>query len=152
MDFNEFEVRQEIAKLGYGVGACTNKAFMITKKGGAPRKYDGLQRDIPIGSLDVPSLIKIMKTSSTAKEAASRCISICKGEADPYDPASKNKNIDEMVQAGIKEALSSLGLTPEMLVKLKTESDVKSNEPEVPKQQPKKRGRPKKVQPNEGTV
>lgn len=152
MDFNEFEVRQEIAKLGYGIGSCSNKAFMITKKGGAPRKYDGMLRDLPIGSIDVKSLIKIMQTSSSAKEAAHRSVAICKGEQDPISQQKSNVNIDDLVQAGIKDALNSLGITPEMIVKLKTKSDVEESEKPIVAPVAKKRGRPKKIQSSEGSV
>lgn len=143
MEFNEFDVRVEIKKMGYGIGTHTNKAFMITKKSGPVRKYDGLQRDLPVGSITVVQLNKVLSTSNNVKEAAQRCISICSGQGD-FQVAN---TLDEKVQAGVQAALQQLGLTPELLVKLKTESDVKQAVAPVAEPEKRKRGRPKKATP-----
>lgn len=120
MDFNEFEVRQELKKLGYGVGSCSGKAFQLTKKGGKPRKYDGLLRDLPQGKpMDTAVLVKIMRTSANANEAARRCEAICLGNPDPYQDKPSPEEIEARVQSGVQQVLEALGVTPELLARLK---------------------------------
>ena len=79
---------------------------------------------------------------SNPKYAAQRCIAVCQGNADPGDSRS---NIDEKVQAGVQAALAQLGLTPELLVQLKTRQDVEAQQPEPVAPPKRKPGRPKKV-------
>lgn len=146
MDFNEFEVRVELKKLGYGVGSCSGKAFQLTKKGGKPRKYDGLLRDLPVGKpMDTATLVKIMRTSANANEAARRCEAICLGNPDPYQDKPSPEEIEARVQSGVQQVLEALGVTPELLARLKNAPPPVAAAPATAVAAPVKRkgGRPK---------
>jgi hypothetical protein len=122
--FNEIDVRNELRKLGYRTGSCTGKAFILTKAGGKPRKYDGLLRQQRVGDgIDVPTFVRIMQDADDATEAAARCEAVCLGRPDPYSMAPSAEDIEKRVQDGIKSALAQLGLTAEVVAQLKKEPE-----------------------------
>lgn len=126
-------VLAELVRRGYGIDHRYGCAFGLNEATTILRKADGLARRKGLGGLTERQWKQIRETSIGVINAADRAEAICLGKQDPGVPKGNNmttQDVEKLAEKKAQQMLESMGLTPEVLAKVREMAGVE-DEPEV---------------------